>query len=141
VLGIQYVSARRVCRPEVQHAEDILPPGIWQTQELRVAAEALCAGAHPGGRCTTTAKAPCPPSIGAMGTVSTHRVNEPHKCTCTQRARAGDLLLLRGEMLKTGAERRCRRQAAAVRARLEDCLGGRVDRKGLHWKGVRGALI
>ena len=37
---------------------------------------------HPGGRWTTTAKAPCPPSSGAMGTVSTHRVNEPHRCTC-----------------------------------------------------------
>jgi len=38
--------------------------------------------AHPGGRCTTTANTPGVDSSEAMGTVSTHRVNEPHRWTC-----------------------------------------------------------
>jgi hypothetical protein len=38
---------------------------------------------HPGGKCTTTAKTPGVPSTGAIGMVSTHLVNEPHRCTCT----------------------------------------------------------
>ena len=38
--------------------------------------------AHPGGRCTTTANTPGLVSPDAMGTVSTHRVKEPHKWTC-----------------------------------------------------------
>lgn len=37
---------------------------------------------HPGGKCTTTANTPGEPSTGAMGTVSTHRVKEPHRWTC-----------------------------------------------------------
>jgi hypothetical protein len=36
---------------------------------------------HPGGKWTTTAKMPGLPSTAAIGTVSTHRVNEPHRWT------------------------------------------------------------
>jgi hypothetical protein len=46
--------------------------------------------AHPGGRWTTTAKAPGVPSTGAIGMVSTHRVNEPHRCTCERAAGRSD---------------------------------------------------
>lgn len=42
----------------------------------------MAAVAHPGGRCTTTAKTPGVPSTGAMGIVSTQRVKEPQRCTC-----------------------------------------------------------
>ena len=38
--------------------------------------------AHPGGRCTTTANTPGVDSSEAMGTVSTHLVNDPHRWTC-----------------------------------------------------------
>jgi hypothetical protein len=44
---------------------------------------------HPGGRCTTTAKTAGLPSTGVMGTVSTHLVKEPHKCTCRARGMPG----------------------------------------------------
>ena len=37
---------------------------------------------YPGGRCTTTAKVSGDSGTGDMGIVSTHRVNEPHRCTC-----------------------------------------------------------
>jgi hypothetical protein len=47
-----------------------------------LAVRAAAAAAHPGGRWTTTAKTPGEPSTGAIGTVSTHRVNEPQRCTC-----------------------------------------------------------
>lgn len=46
------------------------------------AVAALGAHTHPGGRCTTTAKVSGEPSTGAMGIVSTHRVKDPHRCTC-----------------------------------------------------------
>lgn len=49
----------------------------------RSAAAAAPAAAHPGGRCTTTVKVPGCPSTVVIGTVSTHRVNDPHRCTCS----------------------------------------------------------
>ena len=54
-----------------------------KARSRQVAAQSRCkARAHPGGRCTTTEYTPGDPSTAAMGTVSTHRVNEPHRCTC-----------------------------------------------------------
>ena len=40
---------------------------------------------YPGGRCTTTAKVSGDSATGDMGIVSTHRVKEPHRCTCNGR--------------------------------------------------------
>lgn len=37
---------------------------------------------HPGGKFTTTTNTPGCVSSGLIGMVSTHRVNDPHKCTC-----------------------------------------------------------
>ena len=39
---------------------------------------------YPGGRLHTTAKTWAPPGVGsgAIGTVSSQFVNEPHRCTC-----------------------------------------------------------
>jgi hypothetical protein len=37
---------------------------------------------YPGGKCTTTAKVSGVSGTGDMGIVSTHRVKEPHRCTC-----------------------------------------------------------
>ena len=51
---------------------------LWQPEQISAGKMA-----HPGGRCTTTAKTPGLVSPEAMGTVSTHRVKEPHKWTCT----------------------------------------------------------
>jgi len=53
----------------------------------RVIQSKASALAHPGGRCTTTANTPGVDSSEAMGTVSTHRVNEPHRWTCKVKVR------------------------------------------------------
>lgn len=45
-------------------------------------ASELTGQAHPGGKWTSTANVPAWPSTGIMGTVSTHRVKLPQRCTC-----------------------------------------------------------
>jgi hypothetical protein len=56
--------------------------GLSSGDRTPVVAPVLVLGAHPGGRCTTTANTPGLLSTGAMGMVSTHLVKEPHRCTC-----------------------------------------------------------